>query len=121
MTHPLDQFFAAWRKDDADAQGSAQRAALSAVLSPNCTYADPNTPAPLVGAEAVIDYVSMFSIQMPGAAARVLTVDTHHGFARATVDFINNETVLMRGQYFAELEGGTLSRLVGFTGMGDNQ
>jgi hypothetical protein len=120
MPHPLDQFFAAWGRDDADAQGAAQRAALSAVLSPSCTYVDPNTPAPLAGAEAVIDYVSMFSTQMPGAAARVVTIDEHHGFARATVEFINNGAVMMRSQYFAELEGGTVSRLVGFTGMGDN-
>lgn len=116
MTHPVNLFFSAWGESDADARGTA----LSAVLAQDVYYADPNTPDPLHGADAVIGYIAMFSANMPGGGAAVAALDEHNGHVRATVDFLKDGTAMMRGQYFADLEAGKITRLVGFTGMGDN-
>lgn len=116
MTHPIETFFDAWGSRDADVQG----AALSAVLAQDVYYADPNTPAPLWDAAAVIGYIAMFSTHMPGGSAKVVTVSEHNGHVRATVDFLKDGSAMMRGQYFADLKDGQLTRVIGFTGMGDN-
>ena len=115
MAEAIAAFFDAWSVD-----GSTRRASLAQVTATEVYYADPNTPEPLVGVDALDAYLDMFTRHMPGASARVAHVSEHHGHVRATVDFLNNGAAMMRGQYFADLDAdGKLVRIVGFTGTGE--
>ncbi len=112
MTHSIETFFAAW----ADADNAAVKAAVTDAVY----YADPNTPEPVTGADDLAQYVAQFSQHMPGGGAQVVEISEHHGHARATVDFLKDGNPMMRGQYFADLDAdGRITRLVGFTGMGE--
>lgn len=115
MTHPVETFFKAWGDPDAD----TRNATLRTVIADDLYYADPNTPAPLNGAEDFLGYVGMFAANMSGAGAQVAAISEHNGHARATVDFVKDGTTMMRGQYFADFGAdGRIARMVGFVGTG---
>jgi hypothetical protein len=115
MAEAIAAFFEAW-----STTGPARKAQLAKVTARDVYYADPNTPEPLVGLDALDAHLDMFTRHMPGASARVAVHTAHHGHVRATVDFLNNGAAMMRGQYFADLDAdGKLCRIVGFTGTGE--
>ncbi|MFK7752351.1 MAG: nuclear transport factor 2 family protein [Sedimentitalea sp.] len=115
MTHSLETLFSAWGNPSAEA-----RTALSeAVISPNITYCDPQTPDIIRGLDAYLAYITHFGDMMPGATARVVHISEHNNHARATVDFLRDGAAMMRGQYFAHMDGDQIQHLVGFPGMGD--
>ncbi|MBD3678654.1 MAG: nuclear transport factor 2 family protein [Rhodobacteraceae bacterium] len=116
MSEAIETFFAAWGETDPE----AQERLIDGAASGTFYYADPNTPQPLHSLSEFLDYVTAFSANMPGAGARVATVSQHHDHARATVEFTRDGAVMMRGQYFADLDAaGKIERMVGFAGMGD--
>ncbi|MCF6430769.1 MULTISPECIES: nuclear transport factor 2 family protein [unclassified Leisingera] len=115
MTDSLHTLFAAW--GDPTPEGRASK--TDAAIGPRFYYSDPNSPAPIEGRDAYLEYVAQFSAMMPGAAAKVVAVSEHHGHVRATVDFEKDGKRMVRGQYFADLEDGKVVRLIGFTGMGE--
>ena len=116
MSDAIHANFAAWGETD-----PARRAELiAASVGASFYYADPNAPAPITSAQDYGDYLETFAAHMPGASATVVSVSTHHGHARATVDFIRDGTAMMRGQYFADLDAeGRILRLIGFPGTGE--
>ncbi|WP_264210918.1 nuclear transport factor 2 family protein [Leisingera thetidis] len=115
MTDSLHTLFAAW----GDPAPEGRAAKTDAAIGPRFYYSDPNTPAPIEGRAAYLDYIAQFSAKMPGAAAKVVAVSQHHGHARATVDFEKDGKRMVRGQYFADLHDGKVVRLIGFPGMGE--
>ena len=116
MTDILETLFSAW--GDPTPEGRATK--TDAALGPDFYYADPNTPEPVVGRDSYLAYITQFAAMMPGATAKVVAVSQHNGFARATVDFLKeNGDAMMRGQYFADINDGKITRLIGFTGMGE--
>jgi predicted SnoaL-like aldol condensation-catalyzing enzyme len=116
MTDIFDSLFSAW--GDPSPEGRAAK--TDAALGPEFYYADPNTPEPVVGRDSYLAYITQFANMMPGATAKVVAVSEHNGFARATVDFLQADgSPMMRGQYFADITDGKVSRLIGFTGMGE--
>lgn len=115
MTDQIKTFFASWGMTDAD----TRLAAIKDSLTAEARYADPRTEAPLIGPEAIADYVGMFSTHAPGAVAEVSNAETRDGVIRATVDFKMPNGMAQQGQYFAETNAsGQISRLVGFVGTG---
>lgn len=115
MTESIHILFAAW----GDPTPEGRVAKTDAAIGPEFYYSDPNTPAPIEGRDAYLEYIAQFSARMPGAEAKVVAVSEHHGHARATVDFLKDGTRMVRGQYFADLQDGKVVRLIGFTGMGE--
>jgi hypothetical protein len=115
MTTCLHTLFSAW-----GAPSPEERAAKTdAVIGPNFYYSDPNTPDPIQGRDAYLDYIAQFAAMMPGATAEVVAISEHHGHLRATVDFVKDGQRMMRGQYFADLAEDRLLRVIGFSGMGE--
>ncbi len=116
MSGPLEMFFAAWGQTDPEERSRL----VGEALDLDGTYADPMTPAPLVGPAPAIEYVAMFSENAPGATATVIDAQEQHGTTRATVEFEMADGHKQHGQYFVEFaEGGRISRMVGFVGTGD--
>jgi hypothetical protein len=114
MSDALNDFFTAWALSD-DAARASQ---IDGTLGANILYADPRTEAPLTTADAVKEYVGMFSQMAPGMPVSVVNVSTTLTFARATVQFGAGEQSQM-GQYIADLDdAGKITRLIGFVGMG---
>jgi hypothetical protein len=114
MSDALIDFFAAWAVADAAKRNSLIDGALGASI----LYADPRTEAPLTTADAVKEYVSMFSKMAPGMPVAVVHTSTTLNFARATVHFGAGDQQ-QSGQYTADLDdNGKITRLVGFVGMG---
>lgn len=112
----IETFFAAWSMTD----DTERKAAISSATADTSTYADPRTPAPLKGASDIAEYVAMFAKAAPGATARVIKRDAHHGAARVTVEFKMADGMTQHGQYFVEPEDETapITRMVGFVGTG---
>lgn len=115
MTDSIHTLFSAWGDPSPDARATKTDAAIGTEFY----YADPNAPAPIRGRDAYLAYIGQFGDMMPGASAEVVAVAEHNGHARATVDFLKDGARMMRGQYFADLDGGRVVRLIGFPGMGD--
>lgn len=115
MNDLLDILFSAWGDPSADGRA----AKTDAAIGPNFYYADPNSPGPVIGRDAYLSYIAQFGKMMPGASAKVVAVSAHNDHARATVNFLKDGNRMMRGQYFADLKGGKISRLIGFPGMGE--
>ena len=116
MSETIELSFAAW--GEADAEKRAQM--IADTTGGSFYYADPNTPEPITSAEAFVEYLAMFTQHMPNAGAKVVSVSQHHGHARATVAFTAGGKEMMRGQYFADLDGqGKITRLIGFTCTGE--
>ncbi|MEM7079788.1 MAG: nuclear transport factor 2 family protein [Pseudomonadota bacterium] len=118
MDDPITRFFAAWQVESADARSDLITAAVTADVE----YADPNAPAPIHGAHALAEYVGMFSASAPGWSARVLVCDTIAETTRATVAFggpgPDGSDQQQLGQYFVEFRGEQISRMIGFVGIG---
>ncbi|MEX0366897.1 MAG: nuclear transport factor 2 family protein [Ruegeria sp.] len=115
MTDCIHTLFAAW--GDPSPEGRAEK--TDAAIGPNFYYSDPNAPEPVQGRDAYLAYIAMFGEMMPGASAKVVHISEHRSHARATVDFLKDGALMVRGQYFADLEDGRVVRLIGFPGMGE--
>ncbi len=114
----IETFFDAWGMDnDAD-----RMAAISSAYVDGGTYADPRSQGVLSGAEAIAGYVNMFSANAPGWSASVVKSDEIAGSFRVTVAFggkgPDGSEMVQHGQYFADMEGDKIARLVGFVGTG---
>ena len=115
MTDTLETLFSAWGDPSADGRADKTDAAIGSKFY----YVDPNVPAPITGRDDYLAYIAKFGEMMPGASASVVAVSAHNDHARATVDFLKDGNRMMRGQYFADLDDGRITRLIGFTGMGE--
>ncbi|MDG2340928.1 MAG: nuclear transport factor 2 family protein [Paracoccaceae bacterium] len=116
MSEALKSHFSAWGEADADKRAEIIRANAG----DSFYYVDPNTPAPMNSVDEFLEYLDMFTSQMPCGGAETAAISTHNNHARATVDFTMGGKSMMRGQYFADLDAdGKITILVGFTGMGD--
>lgn len=118
MSDPIEMFFDAWGMDNDNARGKV----VAGVFADIGTYADPRSPAPLTGPSAIAAYVSMFSANAPGWTARVVKSDSTDGLFRTTVAFggkgPDGSDMVQYGQYFTDLHGGKITRMVGFVGTG---
>ncbi len=118
MTDPIDTFFGAWQLESREERLEQ----ITNSVAPGIVYVDPRTPKPITSIGALGDYVGMFSANAPGWSAKVVASDTIAGTTRATVAFSGKgpdgteQTQL--GQYFIESNGGLISRMVGFVGIG---
>lgn len=117
MTSAIDSFFEAWGLED----GADRSAKISEALAPEAVYADPRTPDPLTGPEAVSAYVAMFAENAPGAVAVVIDSQTQHGLTRATVAFRMPNGMEQLGQYIVEMDGDQITAMTGFVGTGEPQ
>ena len=116
MTANIEAFFAIWGGDDPQ----AILVALSPLLADPVSYSDPRSEV-LTSAAALAEYLAMFGRGMPGASAKIVTINTQHGAARVTVEFQMGGKAMMRGQYFVDLAAdGRLARITGFTGTGES-
>jgi len=118
MANPVDTFFAAWgMSSDAD-----RSAAISGCMTASATYADPRSNGVLTGVEAITTYVSMFSANAPGWSASVVKSDEIAGSHRVTVAVggpgPDGAQITQYGQYFIDLNGAQIARMVGFVGTG---
>lgn len=121
MSDPISTFFDAWQLES----GDARLEKITSAVTANVQYDDPRTPQTLNGIEALNEYVSMFSANAPGWSAKVLSNDSTAGMSRATIAFggtgpDGNEMVQL-GQYFVEMDGDLISRMVGFVGTGTQE
>ena len=119
MSDPISTFFDAWQMDDAD----ARHANIASAVTSDVQYDDPRTQETISGVNALSEYVAMFSANAPGWSAKVVATDTVAGMTRATVAFggmgPDGSEMVQHGQYFIETEGGHISRMVGFVGVGN--
>jgi hypothetical protein len=115
MDSVIDQFFAAWSAPDLDARIGL----IEGAMAPNVSYADPRTPVPLAGTEAIVEYVSGFVTSAPGATATAVDRQIQSGCARATIEFKMADGHIQYGQYFVEFaDDGRICRMIGFVGTG---
>lgn len=110
----VETFFSAWGMADADERVAAIRKTVAA----DAVYVDPRTDAPIVGPDALADYVAMFSQSAPGAVAEVVKSDTSGDMRRVTVAFKMPNGMEQMGQYFVEPARGNITRMTGFVGTG---
>lgn len=115
MSELLKQFFGAWSEPDKARQAQA----IAGAVTPEARYTDPRTPEPLIGPEAIANYVSAFTEMAPGAIAKLTQVDERDGITRATIAFVMPDGMRQIGQYFVWADHtGQLAHLVGFVGTG---
>lgn len=118
MSEKIHTFFGAWQLESREER--LER--ITSAVAPGIVYVDPRTPEPITSISALSEYVGMFSANAPGWSAKVLVSDTIAGVTRATVAFSGKgsdgteQTQL--GQYFVEFDGGLISKMVGFVGIG---
>lgn len=114
----IETFFSAWGMESDD----DRLAAISSCYSEQGTYADPRSPDILTGPAAIAGYVNMFSANAPGWTAKVVKSDEIQGCTRATVAFggmgPDGKEMVQHGQYFADMDGDKIARMVGFVGTG---
>ena len=116
MNDLIQTLFSAWGDPLADGRA----AKTDAAIGPDFTYADPNTPEPLTGRDSYLAHIAQFGEMMPKASARVVALSQHTGFARASVEFLNaGGQRMMLGQYFADMQNGKVTPLIGFSGTGE--
>ena len=118
MNDQIDTFFDAWQLES----GEERLEKITNSVASRIVYVDPRTPEPITSISALSEYVGMFSANAPGWSAKVVASDTIAGMTRATVAFSGkgpDGTVQTQlGQYFVELDGDLISRMVGFVGIG---
>ena len=118
MSDPISTFFDAWALQAAD----ERKARIASAVSATVQYDDPRAPQTLTGVEALSDYVGMFSAGAPGWSAEVVATAVTAGMTRATVAFggpgPDGNRMVQYGQYFVELDGEVIKRMVGFAGLG---
>lgn len=118
MTDQIDTFFGAWQLESREERLEI----ITNTVAPSIVYVDPRTPDAITSISALSEYVGMFSANAPGWSAKVVVSDTIAGMTRVTVAFSGKgsdgteQTQL--GQYFVESDGGLISRMVGFVGIG---
>jgi hypothetical protein len=114
----IETFFGAWSMTDPE----QRTAAIAQAAADGVWYADPQAPDPMSGIEALSTYVGMFSENAPGWSAKVVASDETAGMVRATVAFggpgPDGSEMAQHGQYFVELDGDKIKRMVGFVGTG---
>ena len=92
---------------------------LDETLSAKVAYLDPRLTDPLNGIDAVDEYVSGYSRQVPGATAEVETQKKNGSNVLATVAFRMPSGKVQHGQYIIEVDtDGRLARMVGIVGLG---
>lgn len=118
MSDPISTFFDAWQLESANERLEKITSAVTADVQ----YDDPRTPQTVKGIDALNEYVGMFSANAPGWSAKVIGSDSTAGMTRATVAFggagPDGKEMVQHGQYFVELDGDLISRMVGFVGTG---
>ena len=118
MSDPIATFFDAWELDVVDVRFEKITSAVTA----NVQYDDPRTPDTINGIDALSEYVGMFTANAPGWSAEVIASDTTAGMTRVTVAFKgkgpDSQPMVQHGQYFVQMEGDLISRMVGFVGTG---
>lgn len=119
MSDSISTFFDAWQITDANDRSEM----ITSAVTSNIQYEDPRTPEKINGIAALSDYVGMFSANAPGWSAKVVKSDSRGNTIRVTVAFgglgPDGTEQLQHGQYFAELDGDRVSRMVGFVGTGE--
>lgn len=119
MSESIVTFFDAWQLELAD----ARLAKIVSAVTADVEYADPRAPEAIKGVEALSEYVAMFSANAPGWTAKVQLSDTVAGVTRVTVAFggqgPDGKEMVQHGQYFVEMEGDLISRMIGFVGTGE--
>ena len=119
MSDPISTFFDAWQLESAE----ARQEKISSAVTTDVQYDDPRTPDTVNGVDALVEYVGMFSTGAPGWSAKVVASDTVAGMTRATVAFggkgPDGKEMVQLGQYFVEMDGELISRMVGFVGTGE--
>ncbi|MCH2163220.1 MAG: nuclear transport factor 2 family protein [Marinovum sp.] len=119
MSDSITTFFDAWGMSD----DAARAAAISTTFASEGTYTDPRSSGTLTGPEAITEYVTAFSANAPGWTAQVTKLDQTGPYARATVTFggkgPDGSEMKQNGQYFAKLDGDTITEMVGFVGTGE--
>jgi len=118
MSDPIATFFDAWQLEAADARLKKITSAVTA----NIQYDDPRTSETVNGIDALNEYLGMFSAGAPGWSAKVIASDTTAEMTRATVAFggmgPDGKEMVQHGQYFVEMDGHLIARMVGFVGTG---
>ncbi len=118
MSDPVATFFDAWQLESSDARLEKITSAVTETIQ----YDDPRTPETVNGINALNTYVGMFSANAPGWSAKVVGSDTTAGMIRATVEFggmgPDGKEMVQLGQYYVEMEGDLINRMVGFVGTG---
>lgn len=118
MSDSITTFFDAWGMTDDGARADA----IASSFAANGSYADPRSPEPLNGPAAIAEYVNMFSANAPGWTAKVVNVSTCAGSHRATIAFggmgPDGSEMVQHGQYFADMDGDKIARMIGFVGTG---
>ncbi len=119
MSEKITAFFDAWAIESAEARTEK----IVSAVTTDVEYDDPRTPETIKGVDALSEYVGMFSANAPGWSAKVLSSDSVAGVTRATVAFggkgPDGNDMVQNGQYFVEMEGDLISRMVGFVGTGE--
>ncbi|MEM6484822.1 MAG: hypothetical protein AAF662_07565 [Pseudomonadota bacterium] len=118
VSEPISTFFSAWESQSADARLEL----IASAVSESVKYDDPRTARTLIGIDSLNDYVGLFSQNAPGWSATVVHCDTIAGVTRVTVAFggkgPDGQEMIQHGQYFVEMEGELIARMVGFVGNG---
>ena len=118
MSDSITTFFDAWGMAD----DAPRLEAISSTFTADGTYADPRSPEPLTGPDAIASYVNNFSAGAPGWTAKVVNLSSSGNSHRATVAFggmgPDGKEMVQHGQYFADMDGEKITRMVGFVGMG---
>ncbi len=118
MTNSISLFFDAWETESDDERLHM----ITRAVIPEVEYTDPRTPDTITGVAALGEYVAAFSANAPGWSARVVGSDSSAGVTRATVAFggkgADGADVVQLGQYFVEMKGELIARMVGFVGTG---
>lgn len=102
--------------------GDDRAKAIHAACQKDCMYADPQSPEPIRDIASLVTYVGHFSQNAPGWQATPIAISETAGMARATVAFggqgPDGSQMVQHGQYFVEISGDKISRMVGFVGTG---
>ncbi|NVK24957.1 MAG: hypothetical protein HWE10_08515 [Gammaproteobacteria bacterium] len=119
MSDAISTFFDAWQLEN-----NKQRLDhITNSTTADICYSDPRTPEALSGINALNEYVGMFSNNAPGWSASVVKNNASNGMNLVTVAFSGNgpdgKMQTQYGQYFIEMEGELIARMVGFVGTGE--
>lgn len=119
MSDSIATFFDTWSIEEAEVRLTKLNSSVTKIIQ----YDDPRTAESVNGIGALNNYVGMFSANAPGWSAKVIKTDTVAGITRATVAFggmgPDGSEQVQLGQYFVEVDGDLISRMVGFVGIGD--
>ena len=118
MSDSITTFFDAWGMAD----DAARARAIKPCFADGASYADPRSPEPLLGHAAIAEYVNMFSANAPGWSAKVVDDSVSANCHRVTVAFggsgPDGTEMVQHGQYFADMDGDRIARMIGFAGTG---